>query len=183
MENSQASQLANMVRQKMEDFKEVCENLDENTASVAPSGRWSPKEIVSHLCGPEGTGHVSTIRNFLEKDTPRIDIQVEDSFFSEHRAGMPFAEFLAQFEREYNGVAELVTGLSDEQLGRKAHMPFLKNSPLGEYPTLADWIQVIGDSHLGSHTDHMREILEQLGGTPEIPRKQEGQEFHASSGL
>jgi hypothetical protein len=39
----------------------------------------------------------------------------------------------------------------------------LKETPVGEYPTLAQWISVIGDHHLGSHTDHMREILEELG--------------------
>jgi hypothetical protein len=183
MENSQASQLANMIRQKMADFEEVCENLDEETASLAPSGRWSPKEIVSHLSGTEGTGHVSIIRTFLEKDTPRIDIQVEDPFFSEHRAGMTFAELLTEFLREYSRMAEFTAGLSDEQLGRKAHIPILKNSQLGEYPTLADWIQVIGNHHLVSHTDHMREILEELRPKPEIPRKQEGQEVHAGSGL
>jgi hypothetical protein len=59
----------------------------------------------------------------------------------------------------------------------------LKNSQLGEYPALADWIQGIGNHHLGSHTDHMREILEELRAKPEIPRKQEGQEVHAGSGL
>ncbi len=183
MKNSQASQLSDMIRERMADFKESCENLDEKTASRAPSGRWSPKEIVSHLCGSEGTGHILILRAFLEKDTPRIDIQVEDPFFSEHRAGMTFAELLAEFDREYNGMAEFVAGLSDEQLGRKAHVPILENSQLGEYPTLAGWIQVVGDHHLRSHADHMREILEALRAVSEISGKRTPEDVHAASGL
>ena len=112
----------------------------------------------------------------LEKDTPRLDIEVEDPFFSEARKQRTFAELLTELDAEYQGMAEFVAGLSEEQLNRKAHMPFLKNSPFGEYPTLADWIQVIGGRHLSSHTDHMREILETLGVRSIIPRKQASHE-------
>ena len=181
METSQASQLSNLIRQKAAGFKALCSDLDEETASLAPSGRWSPKEIVSHLCGPDGIGHIPTIHAFLEKDVPSLEIEIENPFFSERRAGMTFAELLAEFEKEYGHMADLVAGLSDEQLSRKAHMPFLKNSQLGEYPTLAGWIQIIGDYHLGSHSDHMREILETLGAKSQIPITQASHEIHADS--
>jgi hypothetical protein len=162
MQIPEASRLAQTITQKVEDFKSLCEELDEETASRAPSGRWSPKEIVSHLCGPEGAGNVPTIRAFIEEDIPRLDIEAEDPFFSEKRAHMTFAELLDEFDKEYNRVSELVAGLSDEQLTRKAQIPMLKESPFGEYPTLSEWIQVIGEYHLGSHVKHMREILETL---------------------
>jgi hypothetical protein len=181
METSQASQLSNVIREKAADFEALCNDLDEETASLAPSGRWSPKEIVSHLCGPDGIGHMPIIHAFLEKDTPTVEIEVENAFFSEHRAGMTFAELLSEFNREYGHMAEFIAGLSDEQLSRKAHMPILKNSQLGEYPTLAGWIQILADHHLGSHTDHMREILEALAAESQIPKKQASQEIHADS--
>ena len=172
METSKAAQLSELIRRKAAEFKEMCEGYDEETASLAPSGRWSPKEIVSHLCGPEGIGNMSTFYGFLEKDTSTIEIEVEDTFFSGGRARMSFIELVAEFDKEYARLAEFVEDLSDEQLGRKAHMPFLKETPFGEYPTLAEWVRLIGEHHLGFHTDHMREILEALGVRPEMLKTQ-----------
>jgi hypothetical protein len=181
MQTPEATRLSELLRQKAADFKELCEGVDEETASRSPSGRWSPKEIVSHLCGPEGIGYMPTIYAFVEKDTPRLDIEAENSFFSENRARMTFAQLLDEFEKEHDRIAEFVVGLSEEQLNRKAHIPMLKESPLGEYPTMAGWIQAIGEYHVGMHIDHMREILESLGVTSGIPRRPVSQESHTIS--
>src|SRR5208337_3389226 len=50
----------------------------QEVADLAPEGRWSPKQIISHLCGPEGTGLFPTLKVFLEVDTPEIDIDPEN---------------------------------------------------------------------------------------------------------
>ena len=47
-------QLAQGIREKIEALKKASEGLDESTAARAPAGRWSPKEILSHLLGPDG---------------------------------------------------------------------------------------------------------------------------------
>jgi hypothetical protein len=179
MQTPQATELSELIHQNVAAFKEICEEVDEETASRAPSGRWSPKEIVSHLCGPEGTGLMPTLSAFVEKDIPRLDIEVEDPFFSENRAQMTFDELVAEFEEEYGRIAEFVAGLSEEELNRKAHIPFLKETPLGEYPTLAAWVQAIGEQHVGSHIDHMKAILKALGVGSGAPMRQMGQEAHA----
>ena len=78
---------------------------------------------------------------------------------------MTLKELLSEIEGEYSHLADAVEGLSEDQLARKAHIPLLKESPLGEYPTLAMWVRAIGEHHLGSHIDHMKEILQALGVT------------------
>jgi len=155
--------LSQVIRQKMEQFKGLCKGIDEKTASRAPEGRWSPKQIVSHLCGPEGVGFLPSMQAFLDKDTPRLDIKPEDPFFSENRSRMSLAELLSEFEKECRRTAEFAERLTDEQLARKAHIPLLKEAPMGEYPTLAQWIGAIGEYHVGFHIDHMKEILQALG--------------------
>ncbi|MGD0237956.1 MAG: DinB family protein [Syntrophorhabdales bacterium] len=166
MSSQQAAKLSQLIRQKVDEMKRLCQGLDEKTASRAPSGRWSPKQILSHICGPDGVGLIPAINTILEQDTPRLDLDPGNPFFTERRSRMTVAELLKEFEGEYDRLAGLVAGLSDEQLARKAHVPALKETPMGEYLTLAVWVTALAERHMGFHIDHMKEILQELGVAP-----------------
>ncbi len=163
MAESKAEELAGLVRQKLGGFLAMAKDLDEETASRAPEGRWSAKQIVSHISGPDGIGYLPMLQGFLDQDTPRFDIEAENPYFTDRRAQMTFAALLAEFEKEYSRIADFAAGLSADQLNRKAHVPLLKETPLGEYPTLAEWISALVDYHVGFHIDHLKEIRGALG--------------------
>lgn len=162
MTTSRGNQLAQEIRQKVQGLKQVCQGVDENLALRAPKDRWSPKQILSHLCGPEGMGHLPILRAFLDSDIPTIELDTENPFFTENRAHMSFSELVAECEENYERVANLAAELNDEQLARKAHIPQLKDSPLGEYPTLEGMISGLGEYHIQFHIDHLREVLAAL---------------------
>lgn len=163
MSFSESVQLAQLVRRQAETFAAAFSGLPEADAGRAPEGRWSPKQIVSHVLGPDGVGIMPVFQGFLEQETPRFDLVPEDPFYSEKRAGMTLAALLAEFEQEYGRLADFAAGLTAGQLARKARIPMLKDTPLGEYPTLVQWIGALAEWHLGFHTDHLKEIRKALG--------------------
>jgi hypothetical protein len=156
-------ELADGIRHEVDELKKICRGVDESTAARAPEGRWSPKEILSHLWGPDGNGPLPLFQHYLSGETPMIDLDPGNPFFSESRSGMTFSALLAEVEKAYDRISVLVAGLTREQLARKAHVPKMKESPWGEYPTLESLISVLGEGHLHSHSSHMREILQSLG--------------------
>lgn len=95
------------------------------------------------------------LKLILERDIPRLDIEAENPFFTEKRSAMSLKELLALFEKEYSQIADLVAGLSEDQLSRKIHIPLFKDTPMTEYPTLTMFIEALGGYHLDFHINHI----------------------------
>ena len=157
-------QIAGNIRQNLAALKNACAGIDEATASRAPQGRWSPKEILSHLLGPEDKDLMGVFHRILAEDTPTIDVVPDDPFFSKARAAMSFAALLAEVEKKFEAIAQFVAGLSAGQLSRKAHIPIFKDYPLGEYPALGNFIGGLGAFHVAFHIDHLNQIAAELAG-------------------
>jgi hypothetical protein len=162
MATSRGNQLAQKIRQKVAALKQVCQGVDENLASRVPTDKWSPKQILSHLCGTEDVGQLPILKAFVDTDTPMIDFDIGNPCFTESRARMSVIDLVAKCEMNYQRIANFAAELTEEQLERKAHIPKLKDSPLGEYPTLGRMINLVGVYHVQVHTDHLREILSTL---------------------
>ncbi|MHB8108526.1 MAG: maleylpyruvate isomerase [Syntrophorhabdaceae bacterium] len=165
MSKQTGQQLADMLSARIDDFVNACEDIDESMATRAPKERWSPKQIVSHILGPEGPGITHDLKKFIDQDMPSIELEAENPFFFERRARMNFSELLTQFENDYGEIVIFVRPLTPEQLDRKARVPLLRDTDLGEYPTLEDMVAGLLNYHLKFHTDHMREIVEALKAT------------------
>ena len=163
MASQEGTQVAALIREKLAEINSMCKNLDENTASRSPEGRWTPKEIISHLYGPEGIGTLPALQLILGEDTPLIEIEPANPYYTGKRREMTFQALLAEFNQEYGKMADLMESLSQEQLARKAHIPLFKDLPIGEYPSLLEFVQALAEFHLVDHIEHLRDILKTLG--------------------
>ena len=165
MATATGARLAQEIKKQMGELQKVCEGVDEDIAVRNPVGRWSPKEILSHLLGPDKSGHLPMLQAFIDQDEPTVHMEVENPFFTEKRARMTFRQLLSKVAAEYDRLAEFAAGLSPDVLDRQARVPMLKGTPLGEFPTLESMIGMLcgmEGSHIQFHTGHMREILREL---------------------
>lgn len=161
MTATKESQTAGAIREKLGTLAAICREIDGDMLSRAPQGRWSPREILSHVLGPD-VGYRPLFQVFLEADTPTINIGVEQTFLSDARLAMDATALCEAIRREYEGMATLLESLSEAELARKARIPQLADSPLGEYPTLGALLAGLGSYHLQFHIDHLREVLAAL---------------------
>ena len=119
--------------------------------------------MLSHLCGDEGDSVVAMLRRFLDEDTPLIGIVAGLPYYTPQRQGMAVSELLSVVRERYRAMAGFLAGLTDEQMGRKARVPLLKETPLGEYPTLALWAGALINFHLPDHTNQIRTARAEIG--------------------
>ena len=107
-----------------------------------------PKKSFPTFRGPKDQGHLPIILALVEGETPTIDIEPENPFFSEKRTRMTFPQLLSEMEEDDGTLQEFVEGLSGEQLDRKAHIPKFKSIMGIPNTGRRDEIGGLGESHV-----------------------------------
>ncbi|HUF53076.1 MAG TPA: DinB family protein [Dehalococcoidia bacterium] len=151
--------LKDQLEAKIRAIDELTAGVSDDAASRVPvEGEWCVKEVLSHLAGSETRSFYDGIRLFLEEDTPEYPIVPGDSHFDASREGTSVQELRENVLGQYRQIADLIGGLSEEQLGRKAYMPAFKETPLGDSPTLGLWVGGIVNYHLPSHIEQLQTL-------------------------
>jgi hypothetical protein len=149
--------LQQQLDQKVQEIKQVASGLSEQKAAKAPAeGEWCAKQVLSHLCGDDDALSMYEFKRFLDEDTP--DLGITPGQYGDNRKDARVTELVSKIDSDYSAMGKFFAGLNDEQLGRKAHVPFLKETPLGEYPTLGQWAGAIINFHLNDHIQQLRTL-------------------------
>src|SRR5438034_5860569 len=149
--------LQQQLDQKVREIKQAVSGLSEEQAAKPPAqGEWSAKQVLSHLCGEDDALNMYEFKRFVSEDTPPLNITPGEH--SEVRKNAPTGELLSKVESDYSAIGSFLSGLNEEQLARKAHVPFLKETPLGEYPTLGQWAMAIINFHLNDHVQQLKNL-------------------------
>ncbi len=152
-----AISLGDKLGQRLRELDEALDGIDEAKAGQRPmEGDWCCKEVLSHLMGDEGERYVTSLRRFIDEDTPLIGVMVGLPYYTSARQAMSLAEMRSGVRGQYQEIADFLSGLDDSQFARKARVPLLKDTPIGEYPTLAQWVGALLDLHLPDHVDQIR---------------------------
>lgn len=143
----------------MRAIEQLTTGVSEEAAGQAQAeGEWCVKEVLSHLAGSETKSFYDGIKSFLDEDTPEYNLTPGESFFDESRKTAALADLRSSVLDQYGRIGELLGGLSEEQLQRKAHTPGFKETPLGEYPTLANWASGLINYHLPDHINQLQSL-------------------------
>ena len=165
MVSQAAMSLHNAVDQRIRELGEAVTAFDEESSGRRPAeGEWCCKEVLSHLMGDERANAVTNFRRFLDEDAPLIGIVSGLPYYTPARQAMSLTELREAVWRQYHEVADFLGGLSDEQLARKARVPLLKDTPIGEYPTLEQFVGGLTNFHLTDHINQIRNAREAMGG-------------------
>jgi hypothetical protein len=149
--------LSQQLSAKVQEVKDAVSGMTEDQAAKPKAeGEWSAKQVLSHLCGDDDALSMYEFQRFLDEETPPLGI--EPGRYGDVRKDASVSELVSKIDSDYTEIGKFFAGLNDEQLARKAHVPFLKETPLGEYPTLGQWAGAIINFHLADHINQIRAL-------------------------
>jgi DinB superfamily len=152
--------LQQQLNQKVDEIKQAVSGLNDEKAAKTPGeGEWSAKQVLSHLTGADDALSMYEFKRFLSEETP--DLGITPGSYGDVRKDAPLSELVSKLDSDYGKIGSFLAGLNDEQLNRKAHIPFLKETPLGEYPTLGQWAMGLINFHLADHVQQLKTLSQQ----------------------
>lgn len=162
MVSEAATSLRHSLAEKVHELEQALAGVPEEAAGRRPAeGEWCCKEVLSHLMGDEGEDLVAGLRRFIDEDTPLIGIVTGLPYYTPGRQKMAVGEMLSAVRGRYDEVASFLGGLTDEQVARKARVPLFKETPIGEYATLAQFAGAL-NFHLTDHINQIRSARQQV---------------------
>ncbi len=163
MVSEAGTSLRDALGQKMDELSEALNGLDEEKARQrAADAEWCCKEVLSHLMADEGDDVLAPFRQIIEEDTPLIGIVTGLPYYTPDRQTMSLAEMRSAVSSRYRELAEFVGGLTDADLARKARVPLFKETPIGEYATMAQFVGAL-NFHLTDHISQISNARQQVG--------------------
>jgi hypothetical protein len=154
---SMGSALSEQLAAKVKEVTAAAASLsDDQAAKPKAEGEWSAKQVLSHLCGDSDALSMYEFKRFLAEETP--DLGLSPGNYGDTHKNASVKELVSKIESNYAAIGSFLAGLNDDQLGRKAHIPFLKETPLGEYPTLGQWAGAVINFHLADHLNQLRAL-------------------------
>jgi len=149
--------LSDQLGARIGEIKEAVAGLsDEQASSPQGEGEWCVKEVLSHILGDQAT--LQRFRRFVQEDNPELSVNPGVSYYDQSRQGSDLGDLVSSIESDYGEIGRFLAGVTDEQLARTAHVPLLKQTPLGEYPTLAQWAGFLVNVHLTQHVGQLRAL-------------------------
>lgn len=126
-------------------------------------GDWSIRDVLVHIAGWDRASHQALAR-VISEDNPVFeryqgtawDWQEWNERFLAERPGISGEQALAELRSEREALLALVSPLSDEQLQRRARMPWDLNLSLAEVLAVQAHHDHEHAAHIRASTDHRR---------------------------
>lgn len=143
---------------KTDEIERLVADLNEEAASKAPAeGEWCIREVLTHLAGDADQTFHDGFKRFVQEDTPDLGITPGQTYAA-GRENVPIQQLSKDVVKQYREIANWVGNLTPEQLSRTARIPFLKETPLGETPTLQIWLGAMLNFHLPQHIEQLQKL-------------------------
>ncbi len=146
---------------KIQELKQVVSGIGDEKALKRPAdGEWCIKEVFAHLTDRDSAVEMYEMDRFIREDTPALDLTPGKLSFGPAEQSRSVQDYMSHVESLYAGLGQFFAGLTEDQMARKAHVPFLKETPLGEYPTLGQWAGAIVNFHMADHINQVRALAQ-----------------------
>lgn len=143
---------------KTDEIEQLVSGVTDEQASKAPKeGEWCIREVLTHLSGDAEQTFQDGLKRFVQEETPDLGLTPGQTYAA-GRENIAIDELARDVVVQYRQIADWAGSLSDEQLSRTARIPFLKETPLGETPTLQVWLGAMLSFHLPQHIDQLKAL-------------------------